>query len=256
MSTEIRMAHSFPSVDAVVSNPSSEQAPDGLAVNLVRHGHGTLGKPWVAAAAATSMSCKLTFSSAIARSFCAIVTNASPSATIELYRDPDGANVLHATLLQCEPTSCWLRYFSTVSDTEWGITVTDASGTDPLIVYFAALGNSVSMSGGATVPRSSPQHADPSIEVPLRNGGSVFNPQPRLFRKTFDIHGGFGDASLAEIQEVLDVVGRTEPVLVTTDAPNFNDRGVTVLGRFEQIPEEPLEGAMTRYPLTVQELRS
>lgn len=255
MSMDIRLAHSFPSVDATVSDQSSQQSPDGLAANVVLHGSGSLGKPWVATAAATSMSCKLTFGSAITPTLCLLVTNASDAATVTLRRDPDSADELVGTLERCKPTSTWLDFFSTTSDDEWLISISDAGAPDPLICYFAALGTHTQLSGGATIPTSARQHADPSLGVQLRDGSTVFNPQPRMYRKTVEIHGGYGDDSLSELQTILDTVGVTEPVLFTTDATNFNDRGVTVFGRFEAVPEEPLEGAMVRYPLTIQELR-
>ena len=40
------IAYDFPSIDAVVSNPSTESAPDGLAENCVVPSNTGLGMTW------------------------------------------------------------------------------------------------------------------------------------------------------------------------------------------------------------------
>lgn len=246
MPIEQFVAHSFESVDATVSDPTSEQSPDGLAVNAVTFDGSTLGPSWVLGAGATSGSTNVIAADDIddpsAFVFFAKV-NATDDAVLRFYAgdktDPDRG--LLCELSRCKPATGLFVGFATSTDPiadrlmSFDINDPDFDGAALEVKFFFATRRAIN-GGDQPLSVGRPSHTRTTDDLSTQTDGqtgAVFSAkQPRRYTQAWPFLSHEDTTGLHVIERAWDACGITEPVFSCLDKDTFEKRGRCVLGLF------------------------
>ena len=249
------IAYDFPSIDAVVSNPSTESAPDGLAENCLVPSNTGLGMSWLGEAGVPGKSCD--FSVTCSANFVVVVgANYSDAATVRFYRDVTSRQSLLVTLTRCSPANIWAGTFATTSFGAWSYAVSDtgapAGGLETPLILF---GRRVDIAG-ATVgrPARGYTYTDPSTRVVGQTGAIWTAKQRRQFRQAFSVIGQDRTEGVADLRAMWGDVGRSALVASFLDADDLGGYGNTNVGVIEtDIIEAIALGMTTGFDVSIME---
>jgi hypothetical protein len=247
-----------------VSDPTSENGPDGLAANAVIYGQGNLGPSWVGDEDDDVLECNIT-SDAIRPSSAAfaMVCDASDDAEITLRRGTIGSpGTLVTTFAKCWPANVWIGFSEVTADTSsWYLRISDPgdpSNPVAIEVKFFGIAPRVSLtgSGGAIGrPAQTRAPADLSTHAAGQLGADFASEQPEQFTLTMQVYAHEDTDELEDLWTAIDSVKTVRPILACADRVNATKRGYSVLGRLPALPVAPIEpGMMEGFSLTVVEM--
>jgi uncharacterized membrane protein len=249
------LAYDFPSIDAVVSNPSTESTPDGLAENCVVPSNTGLGMTWLGEAGVPGKSCD--FAVSCSANFVVVVgANYSDDATVRFYRDVTARQSLLVTLTRCSPANIWAGTFATTSFGAWSYAVSDtgapAGGLETPLILF---GRRVDIAR-ATVgrPARGYTYTDPSTRVGGQTGATWTAKQRRQFRQAFSVIGQNRTDGIADMRAMWGAAGRSALVVSFLDADDLGGYGNTNVGIIEtDITEAIALGMTTGFDVSIME---
>ena len=258
------LAHAW--LTATVTNPTSEQSPDGLAANATTYGLGNLGASWVGDEGDDVLECDVA-TSAIDPStgVFALVCDAGDDAVITLRRGTIASpGDLVCTFAKCSPANVWVG-FSAVSTltSSWYLRIDDSAASDPSDpvareVAFFGVAPRVVLFGSSVVtgrPGQAGSLADLSTHTPSQLGADFASEQVTQFTQTFAVTGHEDDAGLDRLWAAMLACKTVRPVLSCLDKDRATSRRQTVLGRFTALPPEPAEpGMMVAFSVSVVEM--
>lgn len=257
------LAHDW--LTLTVSNPTSQQSPDGLAANAVSVGKGNYGASWVGD---DVLECNIT-SGAIRPSAAvfALVCDASDDAEITLRRGTIASpGDLVCTFEKCSPANLWIGFSDLTADTSaWYLKIDDSgAGTvsDPvtLEVAFFGIAARVVLGGGTegldiARPAQTRAVVDLSTHSAGQLGADFAAEQPTLCTLTMQVGSHEDTAAWARLRLAWLACKTVRPVLMCADKDRATEYGVTVLGRFAAMPSEAVEpGMMVGSSLSVVEM--
>lgn len=239
-------AYDFASIDATVSNPSTESTPDGLAENCVVPSGTSLGMSWVGEAGVPGKSCD--FSIGCTASFVAVVgANYSDDAVVRFYRDVTASQSLLVTLTRCSPANVWAGVFPATSFSAWSYAVSDigapATGLETPLILF---GSRVDISS-ASIGRPSRAYAqiDPAPRAGGQTGAVWTAKQRRQFRQAFSVSGHNDTDGIDDLRSMWESVGRSGLIVSMLDSDDLDGYGNTNVGIIENDLTEAIGLGMT-----------
>lgn len=260
------LAHTW--LTATVTNPTSEQSPDGLAANATTYGLGNLGASWVGDEGDDVLECNVA-TAAIDPSTAAfaLVCDAGDDAVITLRRGTIASpGDLVCTFAKCSPANVWVG-FSAVSTltSSWYLRIDDSAASDPSDpvareVAFFGVAPRVVLGGGSEgldIARTAQARAvtDLSTHSAGQLGADFASEQPTLYGLTLAVGSHEDTAGWARLRAAWLAAKTVRPVLMCADKERVAEYGVTVLGRFAAMPSEAVEpGMMVTSSVTVVEM--
>lgn len=252
-------AYNAASESATVSNPTSEQGPDGLAANVVVRDGTSHGPSWVGTAGATSKGCDFTLSVPILPGYVVVVNpRYSAAAVPKLWHNHQADTPVElCTLAKCSPANIWVGKPSGASGTNLSYTVSDAgapsTGLETPLILFGTRVDITTFSVGR-LSRGYTAH-----DLSTRQGGQLGAvwtcAQRRQFRQQIQVMAQDATGGLAALRALWAAVGLSGVVCSFLDFDDPTHYGNTNVGFFDADLTEAIEpGLVTNFPLTVVEM--